>query len=121
MPVRVAEVNALAAALPRRAAFDRYLICGEPLLPLRQLVLADREGDMQRPRPVMRRDGAARHVHRFERTAAREEEEHVAAADRERSETAVLVEWLQLEHVAVKAHGAVEIVDIERGFEDGVE
>src|SRR5499426_2904465 len=115
MPVRVAEVNALAAALPGGAALDRDVIGGESLLPLRQLVLGDRKGDMQWPRPIMRRDGAARHVHRFERTAAREQEEHAAPADRKGGEPAVLVERLQFEHVAVEARGAVEIIDIERG------
>ena len=37
------------------------------------------------------------------------------------AQPAVLIERLQFEHVAVEAHGAVEVVDIERGFENGVE
>src|SRR5262245_36548585 len=112
MSVRVAEINALATAAPRGAALDRNLVESETLLPLRQVVLGDSEGDVQRAGAVVRRDGAARHVHGFERSTAPEEKQHVASADRERGEPAVPIDRLECEHVAVEAHGAVEVVDI---------
>src|SRR5688572_10430640 len=90
VPVGVAEIDALASALPGGAALDRDVVAGEARLPASELVLRDREGDVKRTRAVMRRNGAARHVHGLERAAAREQEQHVAVADRECAHAAVL-------------------------------
>ena len=59
MPVRIAEIDALAAARPFAAAFDGDVLDLEPLLPSRKPIGRDRKGDMHRPVAVMRRDGTA--------------------------------------------------------------
>ena len=73
MPVRIAEIDALAAARPFGAAFDGDVLDLEPLLPSRKLIGRDRKGDMHRPVAVMRRDGTAGKLHGLERAAAQEE------------------------------------------------
>ena len=65
MPVRIAEVDAAAAARPVVCAFDRDPARGEVLLPRVELILADREGDVQRPSPSWPGMAAARHGHRL--------------------------------------------------------
>src|SRR5262245_52850054 len=53
MPVGIAEIDAVTAALPIGAALDRDVVLTQALLPLRQLVRRDGEGDVQRPVTVV--------------------------------------------------------------------
>jgi len=59
VPVRVAEIDADAAARPVRAAFDCDAEIVQACLPGRQFVGCDRERDMVRPAAVMGRDDTA--------------------------------------------------------------
>src|SRR5262249_51175250 len=80
--VGIAEIDAAAAALPVGPPFDRDIMRAQALLPLRQLVGGNRKRDVQRAAAVVRRNGAARHVHGLARRSAAEQQEHAAAADR---------------------------------------
>src|SRR5262249_13694013 len=81
MPIRVAEVDAHAAAGPLGAAFDRNPMLAEPLFPVRQSLSLDGKRDVQRTVAIVRRDGTARHAHSFERRSAPKQQQHVLAAD----------------------------------------
>src|SRR5882757_1176255 len=114
MPVRIAEIDALAAARPLRAPLDRNAMRGEPRLPFRQLVATDRERNMQRAVTIVGRDGTARHAHGLERETAPEDEQHAAPADIISVEPLVAGERLEPQHLAVEARRALEIIHIER-------
>src|SRR5215207_8789720 len=69
MPVRVTDIEALPAARPRRAALDRDAGLAETLLPSCEVGGVDREGDVERPMAVVRRNGAAGQPHGLKRRA----------------------------------------------------
>ena len=114
VPVGIAEIDAVAAARPVGAAFDRDAVLGEPLFPGRQFVGGDRQRHVQRSVPVMRRDGAARHAHGLQREAALEQQQHAVAADVVGAKPLIAGERLELEHLLVEARRPVEVVDVER-------
>src|ERR1700676_235820 len=62
MPVRIAEIDAVAATRPCGAALDGDAGAAQPLFPGRQLVGRNGERHMGRPLAVMGRDGAARQL-----------------------------------------------------------
>ena len=72
MAVRIAEINAVAAARPMRAAFDRDAGILQPPLPDIALICGDGKGHMHRTRPVVRRNRTAGEMHRVQRMAAQE-------------------------------------------------
>ena len=72
MAVRIAEINAVAAARPMRAAFDRDAGILQPLFPDIAFICGDGKGHMHRTSPVVRRNRAAGQMHRVQRMAAQE-------------------------------------------------
>ncbi len=116
--VGIAEINALAAARPFGAAFDGDVRLCQPLFPSRQLIGGDREGDVHRPMTVMRRNGAAGQMHGFERAAAQKQQQHAAAADVVGAQPLIAVNAVEPEQLFVERTGALEFLDIERGFKN---
>src|SRR5437867_2856126 len=106
MPVGIAEIDAFAAARPFGAPFDFDAMRGEPRLPVRKLLAADRKRDMQRSVAVVGRDGTTRHAHSLEREAAPEDEQHTLAADVVRTKPRVAHKLLQPQHIAEEARRA---------------
>ncbi len=66
--------QAVRASMDMPLSVSRRSHCG-------QFIGRDAEGQMQRTVPVMGRDRAARQVHRVERGASLEDQEHALAAD----------------------------------------
>src|ERR1043165_803092 len=72
--VRIAEVDAGAAALPRHAALDRDAERREPRFPRGEILAIDREGEVSGPAGLVTGDDAARCRQRI-RVAALEEQQ----------------------------------------------
>src|SRR5215467_10751406 len=121
MSVRIAEIDAFSAARPSGASLDFDAMRGEPRLPLRKLLAADRKRDMQRAMAVMGRDGTARHAHGLERETAPEDKEHAPSADIIGAEPRDAGERLEPQHIAVEARRPLEVVDVQRRLEHTVE
>src|SRR5262249_30070261 len=105
MAIRVAEVDAVASARPVGAALDRNAVLAQPLLPRCKLVCRDRERDVQRTVPIVRRNRTAGHADGFERRPAVEEEQHARTGYVIGAKTRVRSQRLEPEHVLVKARG----------------
>ena len=93
----------------------------QPLFPLRQLVGRDGKRDVQRSVAVVRRNGAAGHVHGFERGAAAKQQQHAFAADVVGAKARIAGQRGELQHLLVEAGRTVEIVDVEAGLDHAVE
>src|SRR4051812_9177021 len=98
MSIRIAEVDAAAAARPRVRAFDRNALLGKPPFPRRKLILADRESHMQRAvTGVTRNDTAAGNMHGLAGDAFLENQQHAVASNRVGGQPLVAEDRLQFE------------------------
>ena len=88
-------------------------------LPRGELAERDGEAEMQFAAAVVRRDEAARHRGRFIGAAVTEQQQHLAARHAECAHAAVVHETLETEHALVEVARAVQIDDVERGFQHG--
>ena len=107
--------------LGRPRALDRNAPHGEVLLPIRQRILGDRERDMQRPRTIMTRDGAARHRHGFGCGPASEDQQHAPWRYTVSGEPAVAEDRLKAQHTFVERLGARHVVGVKSRFQNAVE
>jgi hypothetical protein len=69
MLIRIAEVEAFAAALPAHATLDSDAGLTQALLPRRELCSGNGEGKMHASAAVVRRNQSARHLDGFKRAA----------------------------------------------------
>jgi hypothetical protein len=76
---------------------------------------------MERALPVMGRDRPAGRGHRLVRAAAQEQEQYVFRAHVESAHALVAEKQSQTEIVFVEGTGARQVVDIERGLENGIQ
>src|SRR5215217_322666 len=107
MPVRVTEIEALPAARLRGAALDRDASLAETLLPSCEVGGVDREGDVERPMAVVRRNGAAGQPHGLKRRAALKHQQHAASAHVVGAKARVACERSETENVFVEAGSAL--------------
>jgi hypothetical protein len=116
--VGVAEVDALSAARPIGPAFDSDVVLAEPIFPSRQFLRRNGKGHMKRAAAVMRRNGPAGQMQRFERRTTAKQQKHTAAADIESKKSRITRQRRKPEHVCVKYAGAVEVIDIKRSLDN---
>lgn len=119
MTVRIAKIKTAAAALPARFALDGNAGGAQSFLPRIVALVRDRETEVVRTATVVRRNHASRHRRRLERAAPLEEQQHLPTAGVQPGKAmAVARDDRQAERVAIKCHGAREIVDVEDGLHD---
>src|SRR5580693_8616251 len=121
MIVGVAEVDAVAAPRPVRAAFDRHTRVAQPRLPPLAILCCDRESHVDRPVSVMRRYGAAGKMNRVERMAAQKQQQDAAMPDVVSAKPLVAIDAVEPEHQFVERTGALERVDVKRRLQDANE
>src|SRR4051812_15449842 len=117
MAVRIAKVQARAAARPVDATFDRYTETLEMVLPCGKLAERDGEAEVQVAGAVMRRGDTAWHRCRFVGAAVVEQQQHLAARHAEGAHAAIMHEALEAEHALIEVARPVEVGDVERSFQ----
>src|SRR5215472_12281499 len=118
MSVGIAEINAVAAARPMRAALDRDAGLLEAIFPNVPLVVGNRKGHVNRPVPVMRRNGAAGKMHGLQRMATQEQQQHAAMTDIVSAQPRIAINAVKPEHLFVERTGAFECLDVKHRFEN---
>src|SRR5579859_5218620 len=108
MAVRIAEINAVAAARPMGAAFDRDTGLAEAIFPSLPFFRSDGKSHMHRAVPVMRRNRAAGKLHGLQRTAAQKQEQHAAMADIVSAKSRIAINAVEPENLFVERTGAFE-------------
>src|SRR5689334_22023011 len=118
MAIRIAKINAVAAARPVRAAFDRDTGLVEALFPNLPFFRSDGKSHVDRTVTVMRRNRAAGQVHGLQRMAAKKQQQHAAMADVVSAQPWVAIDAVQPKHLLVERTSALERLDIEHCFQD---
>src|SRR6478736_3371579 len=122
MTVRVAKIEAAAAARPLPLALGGDTRRPQVLDPLVVGFVRDREPDVVRPLAVVGRDHAAGHDRGLERAATLEQEQHLAAGYLEILEAHTVAEhWRQSQHIAIERDRARQVVHIQDGFNNALD
>src|SRR5262245_31969129 len=121
MAVRIAEIDAVSAALPVVAPFDCHAARSEMRFPARKLLLADRKRHVQHALPAMPRNGPARQDDGLRRGALEEDQEDIVPRHGIAGQAVVAVDRLEPEHVFVEGPRARHVLGVDRGFQDAIE
>lgn len=115
--VRVAEIQARAAALHPDHAFDGNALFFQMPRPVLLFPGGDGEGQMQVAVAVVRRDRAARRLRRLRGRPFLEEQQYLLARNPHADKSLVAEQFFKSQHGFVEADGSLQIAHIQRGFE----
>src|SRR5579883_2823379 len=121
MSIRIAEIDAVAAAWPSGAAFDLDAGGREARLPSCKLIAGNRKGHVSRALSVMGRDRATGQLDRVQRLAAAKQQQNAVAADIVGMQPLILVDARKPEDLFVERTGAGEVLDVEHGLEHAIQ
>jgi|SRR5215472_12217678 len=116
--VGIAEVDAAAAEGPSDLTFDVNGVSGETRLPSAEIACGNGKSDVNLAGAAVGRDDASRKNEGSGARATLEEQEDVAAGHGVGAEAFVSSDALEFENAFVEVGGAVDVVDVESGFEN---
>src|SRR5215469_3521598 len=119
--VRIAEINAVAAARPMGAAFDRDTGLIEAAFPGFPFVRGDGKSHVNRTMPVVRGNGAAGKMHGLQRVAAQKQLQYAAMTDVVSAKPRIAINAVQAKNLFIERTGALERLDVENGFQNAEE
>src|SRR5581483_3714061 len=115
---RIAEVQRVAALRPDNLRLDGHTRFVQAPPPRRDLVFAHGERGVTRPVRAVRRNRLAADAARHRRRLWIEQEQHAAPRAKKDVALRLSLDQREAQYVAVKTLRSVEVIDLERGFED---
>ena len=100
------------------AAFDCDTGLVEATFPILPFVRGNGKSHMDRAVPVMRRNSSARKTHGLQRVAAQKQQQYAAMTDVVSAKPWIAINAVQAKNLFVERTGALERINIERGFEN---
>src|SRR5215831_3139623 len=116
--VRIAEINAVAAARPMGASFNRDAGFFEAPFPGLPFVGGDGKSHVDGTLPVVRRYSAAGELHGLQRMAAQKQQQHAAMTDVVSAKPGIAINAVESKDLLIERTGALECLDVEHGFQN---
>jgi hypothetical protein len=120
MAVWVAEIDALAAALPLHFAFDRDLVLAQVLLPKFSILDRNGECNVKLSAAVMPRNGSTANGCGSDRRAPGKQQQHLSVSSLQGTKTLVASQSSELHDPLVEANGALKVSNVQGCFQDSV-
>jgi len=121
MIVGIAEIETLAAGRPGYFAFDPDALRDQALFPGGEILICNREREVQLACGLVRRDHAAGRGHGYRRAAATKYEEHLLVRDAEYAEAFEGFQQTESQFILVEANRTGKIGGEETRFDDAVD